>query len=181
MNPIRHIYSIASDEDDQYEPLVNESIIQTAVSASADQLETNTTSTTGHSDPWRCNSSATTATAATAHTMPTDPTSHNSLRNNISPNSSDNRNGPICFRCGEQGHMRSACRERVFCNHCKTYKQGTKACRKQHNNIPSPTNSQIPTGYHPTATPPPLIGKHQLDSPDTKLEHTTTTHYSEIY
>ena len=30
----------------------------------------------------------------------------------------------------------------------------TKACRKQHNNIPSPTHSQIATGYHPTATPP---------------------------
>ena len=33
-----------------------------------------------------------------------------------------------------------------------------KACRKQHNNIPSPTNSQITTGYHPTATPPPYVG-----------------------
>ena len=54
--------------------------------------------------------------------------------------------------------MKSACRERVFCNHCKIYSHSTKACRKQHNNIPSPANSQITTGYHPTATPPPLRG-----------------------
>ena len=53
--------------------------------------------------------------------------------------------------------MRAECRERVFCNHCKTYNHDTKACRKQHN-IPSPAHSQIATGYHPTATPPPLMG-----------------------
>ena len=54
--------------------------------------------------------------------------------------------------------MRLEYRERVFCNNCKTYNHDTKACRKQHNNIPSPANSQIIMGYHPTATPPPLIG-----------------------
>ena len=54
--------------------------------------------------------------------------------------------------------MRLTCRERVFCDHCKTYNHDTKACRKQHNNIPSPANSQITTAYHPTATPPPLMG-----------------------
>ena len=54
--------------------------------------------------------------------------------------------------------MRLECRERVFCNNCKTYNHNTKACRKQHNNIPSPANSHITTGYHPTTTPAPLIG-----------------------
>ena len=34
----------------------------------------------------------------------------------------------------------------------------TKACRKHHNSTPSPTNCHIPAGYHPTATPPPLMG-----------------------
>ena len=90
--------------------------------------------------------------------MSTRPTGRNGLHNNNSPNSSDTRNGPTCFRCGEQGHMRLECRERVFFNNCKTYNHNAKACRKQHNNIPSPANSQITTGYHPTAAPPPLIG-----------------------
>ena len=69
-------------------------------------------------------------------------------------------NGPTCFRCGEQGHMRAECRKRVFCNHCRSYNHDTKACRKQHNNTPSPTHSQIARGYHPTATPPPLMGNN---------------------
>ena len=68
--------------------------------------------------------------------------------------------------------MRSECRERVFCNNCKTYNHDTKACRKQHNNIPSPANSQITTGYHPTATPPPLMGTRTA----TQQAHQTGTH-----
>ena len=75
------------------------------------------------------------------------------------------RNGPTCFRCGEQGHMRAECRERVFCNHCRSYNHDTKACRKQHNNILSPAHSQIVTGYHPTATPPPLMGTTAATQP----------------
>ena len=82
---------------------------------------------------------------------------HNRFHNN-SPNSSDNRNGPTCFRCGEQGHMRMDCKERVFCTHCRTANHDTKACRKYHNNSPSPTNSHSPAGYYPAAIPPPLIG-----------------------
>ena len=54
--------------------------------------------------------------------------------------------------------MRGECRRKVFCNHCRSYNYDTKACRKQHENTPSPTHSQIATGYHPTVTPPPLIG-----------------------
>ena len=157
-NPICHIYSTISDGDDQYKPPVNDSIIQTAASAPTDQLTTNTTRATGRNDKWRCNNSTGTATSTATHRTSTGPTNHNGLHNNISPNSSDNRNGPICFRCREQGHMRLACRERVFCDHCKSYNHDTKACRKQHSNIPSPANSQITTGYHPTATPPPLMG-----------------------
>ena len=94
--------------------------------------------------------------------------------NDNSPNPPDLRNGPTCFRCGEQGHMRAECRERVFCNHCRSYNHDTNACRKQYNNIPSPAHSQIATGYHPTATPPPLMEQRQ---PHNQQEH-MTTHYS---
>ena len=101
----------------------------------------------------------------------TRPTGHSCFHNN-SLNSSDTRNRLTCFKCGEQGHMRSECRERVFCTLCKTYNHDTKACRKQHNNIPSPANSQITTGYHPTATPPPLMEK----TTTTQQAHQTGTH-----
>ena len=54
--------------------------------------------------------------------------------------------------------MRVKCRKRVFCNHFRSYNHDTKACRKQQDNTPSPTPSQIATGYHPSATLPPLMG-----------------------
>ena len=69
--------------------------------------------------------------------------------------------------------MRMDCRERVFCTHCRTANHDTKACRKHNSNAPSPTNSHIPAGYHPTATPPPLMGAavtmqqtHQTGAPN---------------
>ena len=137
-NPTRHVYCTASDSNNQYKPPINDSIIQTAASTPIDQLATNTTGATDRNDLWRCNNSMGTATGTATHRPSTGPTSHNSLHNDISPNSSDNRNGPICFRCGEQGHMRLVCREGVFCDHCWSYNHDTKACR---DNI---TTSQAP-------------------------------------
>ena len=172
-NPVRHIYSITSTTsgDDQYELPVNDSILQGAGSAPTVQFATNTTSATGRNDPWKHNNGTNTAVHTTSQGHSTRPTSCNGFHNN-SPNSSDTRNRPTCFKCGEQGHMRSECRERVFCTLCRTYNHDTKACRKQHNNIPSPTNSHITAGYHLTATPPPLIGT----TPATQQAHQTGTH-----
>ena len=104
-NPIYHVYSTTSDSDGQYEQPINDSIIQTAASAPTDQLATNTMGVTGRNDPWRHNNGTGTATSTASHRTSPGPTSCNGLHNNISPNSSDNRNCPICFRCGEQGHM----------------------------------------------------------------------------
>ena len=88
----------------------------------------------------------------------TRPTGHNRFFND-SPNSSNNRNAPMCFRCGEQGHMRHECGiNRVFCSYCKSSSHSNRACRKLTNGTPSPNNSHIPMGYHPIATPPPLPG-----------------------
>ena len=88
----------------------------------------------------------------------TRPTGHNGFFND-SPNSSNNRNTPTCFRCSEQCHMRHECKiGRVFCSYCKNNSHSNRACRKIANGTPSPTNSYIPIGYHPTATPLPLTG-----------------------
>ena len=52
-NPVRHVYPTTSDGDNQYEPSVNDSIIQGATIAPTDQFATNATSITGHNDMWR--------------------------------------------------------------------------------------------------------------------------------
>ena len=55
--------------------------------------------------------------------------------------------------------MRHECRaEREYCIHCRSPNHDVRACRRFHNNTPSPTNSHIPTGYHPTVSPPLLSG-----------------------
>ena len=68
--------------------------------------------------------------------------------------------------------MRVESRERVFCTHCRTQNHDTKACRKHYNNAPSPTNSHITAGYHPTATPPLLM----VTAVTTQQAHQTGAH-----
>ena len=156
-NTIHHYYPMTdpTSHGNWYEPLANDSIIQGTDSASRNQFATNTTSITGCNEQWRYNNGTNTATCMGHQTHTTRPASHNGSHNNL-PNSSDNRNSPTCFRCGEQSHMRIECsKDRVFCTHCRTLNHNTKVCRKHHNSTPSPTNSYIPTGYHPTATPSP--------------------------
>ena len=119
---------------DRYEPPTNDSIIQGAGSAPGGQFVTNTIDATGHNNLWRYNNGVNMATHTNPQGCTTRPPGHNGFHNN-SLNSSDNRNGPKCFKCGEQGHMRMDCRERVFCTHCRTANHDTKACRKHHSNM----------------------------------------------
>ena len=141
INPTHHIYSTTSDDNDPFKPPEKDSIIQTASPLQTDQPMTSTTKPINPYTTWRHNNNAGTA-VGTHRTM--------------SVMGMDNRSGPICFRCGERGHLRFNCTERVFCDSCKTFNHSSRACRKQPDNTPSPTGSQIATGYHPTATPPPL-------------------------
>ena len=116
-NPTRHVYSTASDGKSHYEPPKNDSIIQIATN----QPTTNATRSTSHNAPFKHINNTGTTTGTATHRSTTVPTSRNGLCKNISPNSSYNRNGPVCFRCREQGHIRSNCNERVFCDHCKSF------------------------------------------------------------
>ena len=154
-NPTHHFYppTELTGHTNQYEPPINDSIINGAGTTPGVQFTTGMTNATGHNKLWR-NSS--TGTVPRRHTLPpcmTNPMDRNGLFSN-SPNSSNNRNRPTCFKCEEQGHMRHNCTNRVFYSHCSGHCDRT--CRKLRNNTPSPTNSHIPPEYHPTATPPPL-------------------------
>ena len=146
-NPIHHFYPTTepTSHTNWYKLPVNDSIIQGAGATTVAQFTTGTTGPTGRNEPWR----NTGMNAASQQIFPphmTTLTDHNGLFND-SPNSSNNRNAPMCFRCGEQGHMRHECVNRVFCNHCKSGSHNNRTCRKLRNNAPSPTNSHIPTGY----------------------------------
>ena len=164
-NPVHHVYATTSDRGEQYEPPENDSILQGATSSPADQFATNATDTAGRNKPWRQNNTTNISSNTFNHRTTTRPTGHNGLQTNNPSNPTDLRNRPTCFRCGEQGHMIGECRKRVFCNHCRSYNHDAKACRKQHYNTPSPTHSQIAMGYHPTATPPPLMGTTAATQP----------------
>ena len=131
----------------------------------------NTTRATSRNTPWRHINNTGPTTSTAIHRLTNVPTSHNDLRKGTSPTSSDNRDGPICFRCGEQGHMKFNCNERVFCDHCKSFNHSSRACRKQPDNTPSPTGSQITTGYHPTATPPLLTNNLPPNMHNNQLFH----------
>ena len=113
------------------------------------------TDATGQNKPWRNNGRG---TMPQQHTLPSHMTNL-ADRNRLfsdSPNSSNNRNLPTYFKCGEQGHMRHDCTNRVFCNHCRSSGHCDRTCRKLRNSTPSPTNSHIHTGYCPKAMTPPL-------------------------
>ena len=158
-NTIRHVYPPTNPTNNggRYEPPANNSILQGAGTAPGGQFMTGTIDAIGRNEPWRYKN----GTSMTTHTNPqgcmTRPSGHSGFHNN-SPNSLENRNGPTCFKCGKQGHMRMDCRERVYCKYYRTTNHYTKVCRRQHNNTPSPTTNHIPAGHHPTATPPPLMG-----------------------
>ena len=137
-NTIRHYYPMTDPTGcgDRYEPRANNSIIQGADSASRNQFETNTISVTSCNEQWRYNNGTNTAARTGHQTRTTRQSSCNGSHNNL-PNSSDNRNGSTCFRCGEQGHMRIECsKDRVFCSHCRTPNHDAKACRQHHNSTP---------------------------------------------
>ena len=157
-NTVQHYYNTTGTTSHmgRYELPANDSIIQAASTSPPGQLMTNPTMGMGFNEAWR-NNGTNTQNHSNFPPRTTRTFRHNGLFND-SPNSSGNRNTPTCFRCGEQGHMRHECRNRVFCAHCRSNNHSKKACRKLTNNTPSPSNSHIPTGYHPTATPPPLIG-----------------------
>ena len=95
-NPTRHVYSTTSDDNDCYEPLENDSIIQTASPPQTDQHMTSTTKPINCNTLWQHNNNTGTTVGRVTHRT-------------MSVTATDNRSGPICFRCGERGHLRFNC------------------------------------------------------------------------
>ena len=85
-NPTHHVYSTTSDDNNLYEPPENDSIIQTASPLQTEQPTTNTAKPISRNTTWRHNNKAGTMVGTHRTT-------------NVS--GTDNRSGPICFRCGE--------------------------------------------------------------------------------
>ena len=99
-NMVHHFYPPINrtTNSNWYEPPVNDSIIQGAGPAPGGQLHTNTTGMAGHNELWRYNNGTDIATHTNPHAHTTRPSNHNGFHNN-SPNFSDNRKGPTCFKC----------------------------------------------------------------------------------
>ena len=171
-NPVHHVYATTPDRDEQYEPPENDSILQGATSSPVDQFTTNTTDTAARNEPWRQNNTTNISSNTFNHRTTTRRTSRNGLQINNPSNPTDPRNGPTCFRCGEQGHMRGECRKRVFCNHCRSYNHDTKACRKQHENTPSPAHSQ--------SMAPAIFSDLSALASDADIKEAILTNYSDI-
>ena len=85
-NPTRHVYSTISDDNDLYEPPENDSIIQIASPLQTEQPATKTSKLINRNTTWQHNNNAgtTVGTHRTTNVLGTD-----------------NRSGPICFRCRE--------------------------------------------------------------------------------
>ena len=127
-NTIHQYYSVTEPTSctNRYEPPANDSIIQGTNTAPIVHLTGSTTTSTGHNTPWR-NNGKNNIPQQTCPSQATNTTDRNALFND-SPNSSNDRNGPTCFKCGEQGHMRNECTNRVFCNNCNSRGHCDRTC-----------------------------------------------------
>ena len=148
-NPTRHSYAHAADtnSNDDYEQFSGDSMshdmdMNDRISPTGDR-DTNGE----HRNDWH-------QTHGTGYgTCTTGTTGHTGFQNKHSQY--PQRNTITCYRCGEQGHIRTACLvPEVYCNNCRTSNHGTRACKRYNNTNSSPPNSNSSQGYHPTPSPP---------------------------
>ena len=148
-NPTRHSYTQAGDtnSNDGYDHLSGDSMSQdTDMNDRISLTDERDTNGERRSNWQQTHTTAygTCATRTTGHTGFQNEFSHYPQRNTIT-----------CYRCGEQGHIRTGCLvPEVYCTNCRTSNHGTRACKRYHNTNDSPPNSNNSPEYHPTATPP---------------------------
>ena len=61
----------------------------------------------------------------------------------------DNRSGPICFRCGERGHLRFNCTERVFCDYWQNIQSQLTSLQKATRQHTQPNRQSDRNGIPP--------------------------------
>ena len=148
-NPTRHSYAQAGDtnSNDGYNHLSGDSMSQ-------DTDMNDRISPTGDRDTNGKRRSNWQQTHTTAYgTRVTGTTGRTGFPNEFSHY--PQRNTITCYRCGEQGHIRTGCLvPEVYCTNCRTSNHGTRACKRYNNTNDSPPNSNNSPEYHPTATPP---------------------------
>ena len=153
-NPVHHVYATTSDRGEQFEPPENDSILQGATSSPADQFATNTTDTAGRNELWRRNNTTNISSNTFNHRTTTRPTGHNGLQTNNPSNPTDLRNGPTCFRCGEQGHMRIRMQEKSILQPLQKlqprHKSMQEATRQYTKPDPQPNSDRLPPNSNTT-------------------------------
>ena len=148
-NPTRHSYAHAADSNsnDNYEQFSGDSMSQDMEMNDRISPTGNRDTNGEHRNDWH----QTHGTEYGIHTTGT--TGCTGFQNEHSQY--PQRNTITCYRCGEQGHIRTACLvPEVYCNNCRTSNHGTRACKRYNNTNSSPPNSNNSQGYHPTPSPP---------------------------
>ena len=148
-NPTRHSYAQATEtnSNDDYEQFSNDSVIQETERNDRISPTSDRGSNSDHRNDWHQGQGAGHGSRATGTTGRTGFENEHSQY--------PQRNAVTCYRCGEQGHICTACLiPEVYCNNCRTPNHGTKACKRYNNTNNSPPNSNNSQGYHPTPSPP---------------------------
>ena len=148
-NPTHHSYAYTGDtnSNDDYEQLSGDSISQDTDMNDRISLTGNRDTNGERRSDWH-------QSHATGYgTRTTGTTGHTGFPNEHPQYPP--RNTITCYRCGEQGHIRTGCLvPEVYCSNCRTSNHATRACRRYNSPNDSPPNSTSSQGYHPTATPP---------------------------
>ena len=147
-NPTRHSYTQVRDPNgiDGYEQLSNDSLSQDTDTNDRISPTSDRDTDSERRSNWPRNQT----TGYGSHTTgASSRTNFQNEQSNYPP-----RNTVTCYRCGEQGHIRTGCTAQVYCTICRTSNHGTRACRRYNNTNDGPTNSNNNPEYHPTATPP---------------------------
>ncbi|POI31223.1 hypothetical protein CIB84_005025 [Bambusicola thoracicus] len=71
-------------------------------------------------------------------------------------------NPGICFRCGQKGHYRRACRAKVWCERCQRGTHATTACKMTKNGKQSAKGRRAPTKVDDSGTHSSGMGPHQV-------------------